>query len=1045
MSNLLQDKYSRDAFTKYVSEYLPDIKLTDSRVEARRGFSTMKQIGESAKLDLVVFEVTPESSIHARMEVSKHTYALLKTHPRAHALLAYHSVDTDEWRLSLITTQVTRTAEGIKETVSNPRRFSYVLGPKVKVNTPTKYLISKGHITDLKDLKERFSLEVVNKDFYREISKLFTKLTGGAFTEGKVKKEYEQLLKLPTIPEGDQRNLEFAVRLIGRVIFCWFLREKKSASGQPLVPKELLSLEAAKKNDDYYHTILEPIFFEVLNKHTNSRKTGYTAEPFSAIPYLNGGLFTPSTDSDHFSYGMDRQVTNRQNVVVPDEWLREFFSFLETYNFTIDENVSFDEELSIDPEMLGRIFENLLAEINPETGESVRNSTGSFYTPRPIVEYMVDHALQAYLSQKTEIADEKLWAVMSYDLSDETKITISDLEKQLLINALEGLKILDPACGSGAFPIGVLQKIVFILQQIDPDARLWFKRQFANASPELRRVIERELSHSNFNYIRKLGVIRENIYGVDIQPIATEIARLRCFLTLIVDERIDDSAENRGIEPLPNLNFKFVTANSLLGLPDKTSPTLFNDQAGISLLKDIRSQFFNSTNSERHQLKDDFKEAQKQMLLKMINQKGSDEATQLLSIWDPFSNNLTPWFDPEWMFGIENGFDLVIGNPPYFVYEGHSKEEIPELRSRPIYEKAFGGKLNAYKLFLALAPTLLKKGGLSCQIFQNSFLGDNAAKNIREFYVNRQRIYQILSFPERDSVKKRVFESVKMSVCIMLAENTQLDDYKFELQVWKDREKTDGYSTALLKSDVTAIDPNTHAIPMIKQEEKNLLTKFYRAGTRLGATMRCYQGEINMSVHKNLLTRDSSLPEVIKGAKIQKFFLVDHMSQGEREYLNETEYLKQNRGAKSNHHTQERLVMQGITGVNENSRIKCAILPAGFYCAHSCNYLLLQSGDYDRYMLLGLLNSTLFNYIFKKTSTNSNVNSYEIENLRLPQLSQKNREQMNLMADLSRQAADMKANNPDAEISEIQTKIDGCVYAIFDLSDEEVSFVKKNP
>jgi hypothetical protein len=138
----LQAKYSEREFSEFVSSHLPDFRPTDSRVEVRRGFSSVKQIGESLKLDLVVFTVTPDATIHARIEISKQSYALLKNHPRAHALIAYHSPESDEWRLSLVTTQVSRDKNGVKETVSNPRRFSYVLGPKAKVNTPTKYLIA---------------------------------------------------------------------------------------------------------------------------------------------------------------------------------------------------------------------------------------------------------------------------------------------------------------------------------------------------------------------------------------------------------------------------------------------------------------------------------------------------------------------------------------------------------------------------------------------------------------------------------------------------------------------------------------------------------------------------------------------------------------------------------------------------------------------------------------------------------------------------------------------------------------------------------------
>jgi adenine-specific DNA-methyltransferase len=331
---------------------------------------------------------------------------------------------------------------------------------------------------------------VVNKEFYKEISDLFTQLVGGSVYKGKQKTDYEALLKLPHVQDKSQTSLEFAVRLIGRVIFCWFLREKKSDLGKSLMPNNLLSLEAVKNYPDYYHTILESIFFEVLNKPINSRKDDFIHEPFSSIPYLNGGLFSPQ-DDDFFSYNLGKQAVNHNTVDIPDEWIRRFFAVLETYNFTIDENTSFDEELSIDPEMLGRIFENLLAEINPETGESARKSSGSYYTPRVIVDYMVDQSLFLYLKDQTHIDDEKLRSVISYDLTDDEQNPLTTNERERIINALDKVKILDPACGSGAFPMGALQKIVFILQQSDSDGQLWFKKQIKNTSPELRRVVER--------------------------------------------------------------------------------------------------------------------------------------------------------------------------------------------------------------------------------------------------------------------------------------------------------------------------------------------------------------------------------------------------------------------------------------------------------------------------------------------------------------------------------------------------------------------------
>ena len=594
----LNENFNQQEFIDWIGDFLPDFSKDIRKVDVSKSFQGIKSIqtiGESALSVRVYIIETEQDPSKRKIGLATESFTLLRNYGTPNAIIVYYSENSSLWRLSLLTSTLTWDEGKIKKKLSNPKRQSYVLGSKAKVKTPHQYLISKGAITDFNDLKGRFSLEVVNKEFYKEISHAFIQLVGGQITNGKSKKTVEAQLKLPFVKDQSQTSQEFAVRLIGRIIFCWFLREKRSASGHSLMPKELLSFDASSTIEDYYHKILEPIFFEVLNKPIKTRKETFINDLFSAIPYLNGGLFSPHED-DFFNYNEGKQAINHNIVVVPDLWLKSLFEVLETYNFTIDENTSFDEELSIDPEMLGRIFENLLAEINPETGESARKSTGSYYTPRVIVDYMVDESLHLYLHEKTNIPESKLRSLISYDLEDDNINPLKDEEKDSIAQALGAIKILDPACGSGAFPIGALQKIVFILQQIDQNGQLWFKKQIQNTPIELRKVIEREFQEKNFDYIRKLGIIRENIYGIDIQPIATEISRLRCFLTLVVDERIDDTLENRGIEPLPNLDFKFVTANTLVGLPTTSGSTsqmgLFEDDAGIKELKEVRDMFF---------------------------------------------------------------------------------------------------------------------------------------------------------------------------------------------------------------------------------------------------------------------------------------------------------------------------------------------------------------------------------------------------------------------------------------------------------------------
>lgn len=743
-----KDPYNHDDFVQLLTTLLPDFKEERENIQINRSYKHVKsinKIGSSRQLDLKVFEIEHESERDPRIALSRESFLLMKDFSVHKALVVFKNEKSSNYRLSLITFE-SRWESGTKiETkFSNPKRYSFFLGPSAKVNTPTKFLIGKGSVLDNADLKNRFSIEVVNKEFYKDISQSFTQLVSGK-------------LKLPSNDEMSQTNLEFAVRLIGRIIFCWFLREKKSLAGLSLMPKDLLSLEAVNQNEDYYHKILEPIFFEVLNKPSKLRIDSFSKEPFTLIPFLNGGLFSPQYDDFYERVKQDFQSRYQNTLVIPDSWFRDFFEILETYNFTIDENTSYDEELSIDPEMLGRIFENLLAEINPETGESARKSTGSYYTPRTIVNYMIDESIFLYLKENTQIDEKKLWALISYDLNDDLENPISSEQKEKIIDALGKVKILDPACGSGAFPIGALQKIVFILQQTDPNGQLWFQKQINNTSPEIKKVIEREFGHKNFDYIRKLGIIRENIYGIDIQSIATEISRLRCFLTLIVDQTIEDDISEpiRGIEPLPNLEFKFVTANSLIELPEnnKNAQTgLFEDTQNISKLSEIRNSYFNSTGEDRLELKNLFLQTQNSMLNLLRAEHRPTELTHKLATWEPFTHKTTPWFDPEWMFGIKDGFDIVIANPPYVGIKKNSSLFDP-IRKSPL-GKYFTGRSELFYFFFHLALDVCKDNSIVCFISTDYYPTATYGNLLRNDMKQRSAILSLIDFDEL-----KIFES----------------------------------------------------------------------------------------------------------------------------------------------------------------------------------------------------------------------------------------------------------------------------------------------
>lgn len=715
-------------------------------------------LGKVSSLKLVVYEIRHHSENDPRVGLSRDAFRLLAEYGYSRALIFFTSKSSENYRFSLVTVELKKkAATGTAREYSNPRRYSFFLGPDCKVHTPQQYLSER--IKDLDDLKGRFSIEVVNKEFFTRIALLFTQLTGGSRKIGSKMIDEKGCLKLPQTTD-DTLKKEFAVRLIGRLIFCWFLKKKKSSQDVPLISEELLSSFSAgfcSKTGGYYHGVLEPLFFEVLNTPTGKRKKLYQSGQWKVIPFLNGGLFSPHTDDcyDVADTGFSMHINT---LKVPDSWLKELLETFETYNFTIDENTPVDVELSIEPEMLGRIFENLLAEINPETGDTARKSTGSYYTPRPIVEYMVDESLKQYLITKTGIAEENIISLLSYAEQDGNIFTENQIET--LIDALHTVKIIDPACGSGAFPMGILQKILLMLQKLDPDSKIWLDKMLANIpDPMYRKELKKKIKVPN--YLHKLGIIRDCIFGVDIQPIAVEISKLRCFLSLIVDEKVSDDADNRGIEHLPNLEFKFVCANSLIGLPENVSgktiksqsrygPKEYKDQSlmfeatgKIDELKKLRDEYLSSYGGEKKKIEEQFRAVQSEMFQHSLQWGGKDSQTTKLSQWNPFSDEPCSWFDSKWMFGII-GFDISIGNPPYVradVDEHHAKMRKAILDSGR-YETLWE-KWDLYVPFIERGYKLLNTGGVTTMIVSDAFCHSKYAEKAQKWFLKNARIIRL--------------------------------------------------------------------------------------------------------------------------------------------------------------------------------------------------------------------------------------------------------------------------------------------------------------
>ena len=677
--------------------------------------------------------------------------------------------------------------------------------------------------------------------------------------------------------DDEVRNATSVIRLLTRLIFVWFIKEKG------LVPNALFNranLDDILENLDpqestYYKAILQNLFFATLNQEMNTpqqpnnrkfrgerqqhynitslyRYKDYFIDPddalrkFETIPFLNGGLFEcldgPSKEDatrilrvDGFSDRNDNPLHVPNELFFSDERtvdlnaaygtrgrryrVRGLIHILSSYKFTITENTPIEEEVALDPELLGKVFENLLAAYNPETEATARKQTGSYYTPREIVNYMTDESLVAYLKNElitrseaqstfvvttppsqldfTKQADpvQRELDVETVSLSDEQKAEIEqklrelfvyndepnpfdEAETEVLIETIDTLKILDPAVGSGAFPMGVLHKLVFILGKLDPGNVQWKDRQIDRAStipdPISRdsaiNDIEAAFARNELDYGRKLYLIENCIYGVDIQPIATQIAKLRFFISLIVDQQIDDLLDNRGVRPLPNLETKFVAANTLISVEKPAQFTFRNPQIDRKEkeLEDVRRRHFTARTPRTKAKYRDLDAQIRTEIGELLENEGfPHETIEKIAHWDPYNQNASAdFFDPEWMFGIRDGFDVVIGNPPYIQLQKDGGR-LGRLYA-PCNFDSFTRTGDIYCLFYEKANQLSKKGGHVCFITSNKWMRAAYGKKLRDYFIEHTQPVQLLDMgPD-------VFDAT-VDTNILLLQNTVSD------------------------------------------------------------------------------------------------------------------------------------------------------------------------------------------------------------------------------------------------------------------------------
>jgi Alw26I/Eco31I/Esp3I family type II restriction m6 adenine DNA methyltransferase len=431
------------------------------------------------------------------------------------------------------------------------------------------------------------------------------------------------------------------------------------------------------------------------------------------------------------------------------------------------------------------------------------------------------------------------------------------------------------------------------------------------------------------------------------------------------------------------------------------------------------------------------------------------ETTEKLAAWDPYDQNASAdFFDPEWMFGIRDGFDIVIGNPPYgLLNKRQNKAEsivvTPEVlsyyKTAPLYEPARGGMINIFRLFIIRSIDLLCNRGVFSEIFPLAFTADASMGNLRKHLLQNHNIAFIEAFPERDNVAKRVFEASKMSVCIMQLEREMNPGARFYVRLNSDRfVDLTAEKAWLTAATVALLDKENATIPLVTQRELNLLEKIYRQSVRVGDLGHCFTGEVDLTLGEEFITQDSRNPPLLRGAGIAKYCVLSKMSQGEFLYLNERAFLRAASAQKVAHTKTKRIVLQGITGVNERTRLRMTIVPPGTYLANSVNYLIFDC-PVNLMAILGVLNSVLINFVFSKFSTNSNVNGYEVDNLPLPKAmnSQKQVPEHEAVVKLVDKILAAKRADPAADTRAWEREIDQHVYRLYGLTPEEIKIVEE--
>jgi len=956
--------------------------------------------------------------------------------------------------------------------------------------------------------------EELNKQFYR---KLFA--------------WYEWAVETATFPTDENRVLkpeEHVIRLITRLLFIWFIKEKGLVADELFDKAQIRNLlveDDFDNGDSYYRAVLQNLFFATLNTERGERRFSKNnnsdhrnpsvyryktqmhnpnrlLELFDQTPFINGGLFDCLDSFKATKFGGYRidcfSDEQYHKLSIPNRLFfdenRGLLPLLEHYKFTVEENTPIDQEVALDPELLGRVFEHLLATLNPETGKTVRKETGSYYTPRVIVDYMVDEALVATLSQKcsptdndTQLWKERLRYLFDYaQMFDDASEWFDAREADAIVKTISELKILDPAVGSGAFPMGMLHKLTLALRRLDSDNTRWEELQKELAGKrakeafntqnqkerddELKEISQTFERYRDSDFGRKLYLIQNSIFGVDIQPIACQIAKLRFFISLAIEQEPDRDAKNFGIKPLPNLETRFVAANTLIGLDISETEGLFQDDTVQQLLKKInaiRERFFLENNrtqkrkletqeeKHREQLENELEQQRTEWIenrqteieskiaplpnpeqreqLREKEQKAyekhkekfddSFEDARKIAQWKPYDqNSKANWFEPERMFGFTDGFDIVIGNPPY-----GAKIESSDLKKIKVNIKDTKNS-NSAALFIDYAKNhLIKtdtKDGVVVFIVPKSLLFSERWSDLRSAILENTAILIDV---------EKAFEKVKLEQVVFIWNSRCSDSF------YVGRKFLNNTFTRTTRIEKKYPKKFQAWICDVSNKEIILGSKMEGIGTHLRNISMTKRG---LSIQKNLSTHGDT--QVIGGKEVKRYQI-----NGVKGYINRADLDMTNE--KIQFLLQSKVISQRLVAHIQNPKPHIKITSAvdkngDILSVDTVENTVITDSNFAPVFIAALFNSTLINwyaykFIFCCAVRTMDFDNYYVGKIPIPEVIS---EKQVPIIELADEILVVKRADIEADVSDLEKEIDKLVYALYDLTREEIAIVEGN-